>query len=125
MPTYAVDSKRQRMTTTGIVQPVTEWEGPKGSRRPTDRQAHDEHTGMPLWLVEVMYLLVMFGQQLTTTSMVRVPNATRPEIQPLTPIEFDGLRCDVFVKAGGFEERWSADAISTAAKPGRQSGGAG
>ena len=122
MPVYAVNSKEQPMTATGIVQAVTEWEGPKGNRRATDRQATDEKSGLPLWLVEVMYLMVAFGRESTATSMVRVPSPTRPDVQPLTRIEFDGLRCDVFVKAGGFEERWSAASIS-GAKQARPSGG--
>ena len=48
MPVYAVNSKEQPMTATGIVQAVTEWEGPKGNRRATDRQATDEKSGLPL-----------------------------------------------------------------------------
>lgn len=114
MPTYAVDSKRQEMTATGIVQPVAEWEDkPGGGRRATDRQARDENTGMPLWLVEVMYRMVAFGRESTATGMVRVTGATRPEPAALTRIEFDGLTCDVRTnRAGGFEERWSAEAIS-------------
>ena len=125
MPVYAVNSKEQPMTATGIVQPVTEWEDkPGGGRRATDRQAKDEQTGLLLWLVEVMYLMVAFGRESTATSMVRVPSTARPEVQPLTRIEFDGLRCEVRTnKGGGFDERWSADAITGAPKPARPSGG--
>jgi len=125
MPVYAVNSKEQPMTATGIVQEVTEWEdGPGGKRRPSDRQAKDEATGVLLWLVEVMYLMVAFGRESTATSMVRVPMPTRPEIPPLTRIEFDGLRCEVRTnKGGGFEERWSAASISGAAKQARQQQG--
>ena len=95
----------------------------RGGRRATDRQAKDEQTGLPLWLVEVMYLMVAFGRESTATSMVRVPSPARPEVQPLTRIEFDGLRCDVRTnKGGGFEERWSAASIS-GAKQARPSGG--
>jgi hypothetical protein len=124
MPVYAVNSKEQSMTATGIVQAVVEWEdGPAGKRRPSDRQEKDEQTGLPLWLVEVMYLMVAFGRESTATSMVRVPCSARPEVQPLTRIEFDGLRCEVRTnKGGGFEERWSASAISSA-KQARSSGG--
>jgi hypothetical protein len=122
MPVYAVNSKEQPMTATGIVQEVAEWEdGPGGKRRPSDRQAKDEATGLLLFLVEVMYLMVAFGRESTATGMVRVPCATRPEVQPLTRIEFDGLRVDVRTnRGGGFEERWSAAAISGAAKQTRQ-----
>ncbi len=125
MPVYAVNSKEQPMTATGIVQAVTEWEDkPGGGRRATDRQAKDEATGALLWLVEVMYLMVAFGRESTATSMVRVPLASRPEVQPLTRIEFDGLRCDVRTnKGGGFEERWSAAAITGAKQTRSSSGG--
>ncbi len=124
MPVYAVNSKEQPMTATGIVQAVTEWEDkPGGGRRPTDRQAKDEKSGLVLWLVEVMYLMVAFGRESTATSMVQVPLAARPEVQALTRIEFDGLRCEVRTnKGGGFEERWSAVSIS-GAKQARSSGG--
>lgn len=126
MPVYAVESKRQPMTATGIVQPVAEWEDkPGGGRRATDRQAKDEQSGLLLWLIEVMYLVVAFGRESTATSMVRVPSAQRPEVTALTRIEFDGLRCDVqTTKSGGFSERWSADAVVNGAKPTRSSGGA-
>jgi hypothetical protein len=124
MPVYAVESKRQPMTATGIVQPVTEWEdGPGGKRRPSDRQAKDEQSGLLLWLIEVMYLAVAFGRESTATAMVRVPSSARPTVTPLTGIEFDGLRCDVGpTKAGGFSERWSADGVA-GAKQTRSSGG--
>lgn len=50
MPSYAIDSHRQAMTATGIVSAVQEWtETADGSRRPSDTQARDELTGMPLW----------------------------------------------------------------------------
>jgi hypothetical protein len=126
MPMYAVDSKRQVMTATGIVQAVTEWEDkPGGGRRATDRQARDDQSGMPLWLVEVMYRMVAFGRESTATGMVRVGGATRPEVAPLSRIEFDGLSCDVRTnKGGGFEERWSADAI-TGVKQARANASAG
>lgn len=124
MPTYAVDSKRQAMTATGIVQPVAEWEDkPGGGRRATDRQAKDEASGVLLWLVEVMYRMVAFGRESTATGMVRVASPTRPEVQPLNPVEFDGLSCDVRTnKGGGFEERWSANALVNG-KPARASSG--
>jgi hypothetical protein len=125
MPVYAVDSKRQSMTATGIVQPVTEWEdGPGGKRRPTKDQARDEKSGVLLWLVEVMYLMVAFGRESTATGMVQVANSARPDVQALSRIEFDGLRCDVRTnKGGGFDERWSADSITGAPKAVRPSGG--
>lgn len=125
MPVYAVESKRQPMTATGIVQEVAEWEdGPTGKRRPSDRQARDEKSGLPLWLVEVMYLMVAFGRESTATGMVQVPADKRPEVPALTRIEFDGLRCDARSnKAGGFDERWSADGITGAPKQARQQGG--
>lgn len=127
MPAYAVDSKRSPMVATGIVQPVVEWEGPKGNRQPTDRQAKDERTGHGLYLFEVTYRTVMFGRPATAMASVKVPLPVCPEVPPFAPVEFAGLTCDVFVKSGGFEERWSAEAIvSLAGKPlraGSQAGG--
>ena len=61
MPKYSVESIRQPMTATGIVEAMPEWEEtPEGKRRPSDRQARNEDTGMPLWGVEVLYIQTTF-----------------------------------------------------------------
>lgn len=122
MPSYAIDSARQPMTATGIVEPVFEWEEtPEGRRRPSEHQARNEATGMPLWQVEVLYTQVVFGRRSTATAMVSVDSQTEPTPKALSPIGFTGLRAEVRVnKAGGITEYWSADSVllpSAASKP--------
>jgi hypothetical protein len=113
MPSYALDSIRQPMTATGIVEPVMEWEEtPEGRRRPSDKQSRNEATGMPLWAVEVLYIQTAFGRKSTVTAKVTVDSQEEPRPAPLSPIGFAGLRAEVRVnKAGGFVEMWSADSI--------------
>lgn len=115
MATYAVESGRQSMTATGIVEPVMAWVEEGGKRRPSrDAQDHDVPadqggTGLPLWAVEVMYVTEAFGRQSTVTAKVTVGAAERPLPQPLTPITFKGLVVDCGVtRSGGFFERWRA-----------------
>lgn len=128
MPSYAVDSIRQPMTATGIVEPVMEWEEtPEGRRRPSDKQSRNEATGMPLWAVEVLYIQTAFGRKSTVTAKVTVDAEEGPMPAPLSPIGFAGLRAEVRVnKAGGFVEMWSADSIlepsrtTSAPKPGEK-----
>lgn len=118
MPSYAVDSTRQPMTATGIVEEVKEWEKtPEGKRRPSEKQARNEATGMPLWAVEVLYIQTSFGRKSTVTARVTVDAQEEPKLSPLTPIGFNGLRVDVRVnKAGGLLEVWSADSLLEARK---------
>jgi hypothetical protein len=113
MPSYAVDSIRQPMTATGIVDPVTEWdELPDGRRRPSERQARNDATGMPLWWVEVLYVQSAFGRASTVTAKVTVEAAEEPKPAPLTPVAFAGLRVETRInKAGGFTEYWSAEGL--------------
>lgn len=122
MPSYAIDSIRQPMTGTGIVEPVMEWiETPEGKRRPGDKQARDENTGMPLWGVEVLYVQSAFGRKSTSTAQVTVGLESEPQVAPLSPIGFTGLRVEVRTnKAGGFVEYWTAEGLLEASKaPGR------
>jgi hypothetical protein len=113
MGSYAVDSMRQPMTATGIVEIVREWEEtPEGKRRPSDKQARNENTGMPLWEVEVLYIQTSFGRRSTVTARVTIEAQEEPKPSPMTPIAFSGLRVEVRVnKAGGWVEYWSADGI--------------
>jgi hypothetical protein len=125
MATYAVDSMRQPMVATAIVEPVMEWEEtPDGRRRPSERQARDEGTGMPLWAVEVLYTQTSFGRESTVTAKVTVRAGEQPSPNRLAPIGFDGLRVEIRVnKAGGFVEVWAAEALMDAGKPtAKQSG---
>ena len=120
MGSYAVDSTRQPMTATGIVEPVHEWEEtPDGRRRPSEKQARNENTGMPLWAVEVLYTQTTFGRKSTATAKVTVDAPEEPKPAPLTPIGFNGLLVDVRVnKAGGFVEYWAADTLLEPPKTG-------
>jgi hypothetical protein len=125
MPSYAVDSTRQPMTATGIVEPVFEWmETPDGRRRPSDTQARNEGTGMPLWAVEVLYLQTSFGRHSTVTAKVMVDSKDEPKPAPLTPIGFEGLQAEVRInKAGGFTEAWTAAALIEPPKAAQQKPG--
>lgn len=113
MGSYAVDSMRQPMNATGIVEMVREWEEtPEGKRRPSDKQARNENTGIPLWEVEVLYIQTSFGRRSTVTARVTIEAEEEPKPSPMTPIAFTGLRVEVRVnKAGGWVEYWSADSI--------------
>lgn len=113
MGNYAVDSMRQPMNATGIVEMVREWEEtPEGKRRPSDKQARNENTGIPLWEVEVLYIQTSFGRRSTVTARVTIEAEEEPKPSPMTPIAFTGLRVEVRVnKAGGWVEYWSADSI--------------
>lgn len=124
MAHYAVESSRQPMTVTGIVDKVVEWEEtPDGRRRPSERHARNEETGMPLWAVEVIYVQTSFGRKSTVTAKVIVGAAEEPKPAPLTAIEFTGLSVEARVnKAGGFSENWSAEALADAKPAAKPSG---
>lgn len=118
MPSYAVDSVRQPMTATGIVEEVHEWEEtPEGRRRPSEKQARNEDTGMPLWAVEVLYIQTSFGRRSTVTAKVTVDAKEEPKPAPLTPVGFAGLRVEARTnKVGGFTEFWVAETLVEAPK---------
>jgi hypothetical protein len=118
MATYAVDSIRQPMIATAIVEPVMEWdENPDGRRRPSERQARNEATGMPLWAVEVLYTQTSFGRESTVTAKVTVGAEEQPSPIRLAPIGFVGLRVEIRAnKAGGFVEVWAAEGLMEAGK---------
>ena len=123
MATYAVDSIRQPMIATAIVEPVMEWdELPDGRRRPSERQARNEDTGMPLWAVEVLYTQTSFGRESSVTAKVTVGAVEQPSPVRLRPIGFVGLRVEARAnKAGGFVEVWSAESLMEAGKAGEKS----
>lgn len=114
MTSYAVESKRQGMRSTGIVNEVKDWvDGPDGRRRPSETQARDEDTGMPLWEVEVLYRQVTFGRESNTTGVVRVGSPVQPVMGEFAPVAFQGLSVEVRVtKAGGLSESWRAEAVA-------------
>lgn len=115
MATYAVDSKRQLMTATGLVNAVHEWEDtPDGSRRQSERQALDEETRMPLWGVEVIYRTESFGNALSARAQVILPAPLKPEIAEFSPIEFGDLVASArTTKAGQLVESWRAGGIAS------------
>jgi hypothetical protein len=118
MASYAVDSRRQEMTATGIVEAVHDWEeAADGRRRPSEHQARDENTGMPLWAVEVLYTQTSYGRESSLTAKVTVGSVDKPTPARLAPVEFADLRVELRLnKAGGFVEYWSADALAEQAK---------
>ena len=117
MPSYAVDSSKQPMTATGIVEPVREWtETADGKRRPSDKQARNEDTGMPLWGVEVLYTQTNYGRKSTVTAKVTVDAPEEPKPGPLSAISFGGLRVEVRVRGGGLIESWTADSVTDPGK---------
>lgn len=121
MPRYAVDSSKQPMIATGVVDVVPVWvERPDGSRRPTDDQARDPETGMPMWTVEVMYQQVSFNRLSSVTAMVTVPAMERPAPVLLTTVAFEGLRVEVrLTKAKILIEQWAAEGLVMAAATSR------
>ncbi len=117
MPNYVVDSRKQPMIATGVVGIVQEWEDRDGSRRPSDRQARDEDTGMPLWNVEVLYQQTSFGRVSSVTAMVAVGAVEQPQVSALGPVVFEGLRVEVRVnKAKALVEAWVAESLAGAVK---------
>lgn len=123
MPSYAVDSSKQPMVATGVVGIVQEWMEKDGKRRPSDVQARDEATGFPLWNVEVMYQQTAFGRVSSTTAMVAVCAMEEPSVEPLKPVQFEGLGVEVRVirATGALVENWSATAL-VGARSGKGSG---
>lgn len=113
MSTYAVDSSRQELRATGVIEPAPVWEQTsEGKRRPTDAQDRDEK-GLPLWLVEVMYASEMFGRQQTVTANVLVPSPAMPTLPAFEPVPFEGLTVNVYANrnGGGVRESWAAEGI--------------
>jgi hypothetical protein len=115
MATYAIDSGRTTLVGTGIVEPVMDWtETADGSRRPSEHQARDEATGMPLWGVEVLYQQSAWGRAATVTARVTVGAPAQPMVGQFAPVAFRGLTVDVRVnrKTGALSETWRAEEIT-------------
>ena len=124
MTLYAVESKRQAMRTTSIVNEVKDWvDGPDGKRRPSEVQARVEETGLPLWAVVVQNPQARFGRASTATAFVRVGSAVKPVVGEFEPVSFVGLSVEVRVtKAGGLSESWRAEAVDDKASTGSGAG---
>ncbi len=114
MAFYAVESQRQAMRSTGIVNEVFEWVERDGKRKPSELQAHDEDTGMPLWAVEVLYRQVSFGRESNTTGTVTVGSPVRPVLAEFAPVAFVGLTVEVRVirASGSLGESWRAEGLA-------------
>ncbi|GHH80419.1 hypothetical protein [Promicromonospora soli] len=115
MATFAVDSNRQAMVATGVVEPVMEWiETADGKRRPGDNQARQEGSGLPLWGVEVVYQSESWGRVSTESVKVTVPAQAMPAPSLFTPIQFNDLVASVRVdrRSGGLTTSWEAAAIA-------------
>jgi hypothetical protein len=115
MPTYAIDGGRTTLVGTGIVEAVMDWtETADGSRRPSEHQARDEATGMPLWGVEVLYQQTSWGRAATVTARVTVGAPAQPVAAQFAPVAFRGLTVDVRVnrKTGALTETWRAEEIT-------------
>ena len=102
------------MQATGIANAVKEWGVDAQNKRfKTETQDRDPNTGMPKWGVEVFQRRVNFGEDCTVTLVVEVGASEKPDPVPMTPVVFEGLEVSIFpTKAGGLQERWSAEAIA-------------
>jgi hypothetical protein len=114
MPEFPVESPRILLNATGVVNRVMEWgQDAQGKRFKTETQERDPDTGMLKWGLEVFHQRVNFGEDCTVTLMVEVGAAERPDPVPMTPVVFEGLQVSIYKnKAGGLEERWSAEAVA-------------
>ena len=115
MATFAVDSNRQQMVATGVVEPVMEWvETADGKRRPGDNQAREQDTGLPLWGVEVVYQSESWGRVSTESVKVTVPAQAMPAPSLFTPIQFNDLVASVRVdrRNNGLSTSWEAAGIA-------------
>ncbi len=116
---YAIDSDKQQMAATGVVEAVYEWaDTPGGQRRPTDTQARSE-TGVLLWQVEIIYSTESYGRPATVVARVSVPAATEPAPKAMAPVRFVGLMVEVAARrnGGGIRESWRAAGIEAAVSP--------
>lgn len=112
----AVDSRRQGMRSTGIVNEARDWvQSGDGRRTQSEEQSRHEDTGMPLWEVEVLFRQTSYGRESNTTATVRVGSPVRPTLGEFAPVEFSGLVVEVRVnKAGQVSEFWSAEELAGA-----------
>ncbi|MBO0609443.1 hypothetical protein [Myceligenerans salitolerans] len=115
MATFAVDSGRQQMAATGVVEAVPEWVEVDGKRRPGENQARHEGTGLPLWGVEVLYQTESWGRVSTETVKVTVPAMTEPVPSMFRSIVFEGLTANARVdrRNNGLSVSWEAEGIAS------------
>lgn len=116
MATFAVDSNKQQMIGTGVVEPVMEWVEVDGKRRPGEVQARHEDTGMPLWAVECLYRSEDWGRESTVAEKVTVGSMTEPSVSQYRPVQFQGLTVSVRLdrRTNGLQCSWKAEALAGA-----------
>lgn len=110
MPSYPIDVDRATMVATGKVLPVTEWTA-DGKR--TDTPKRDPNTGAPVWLVDC--LVDDDDATRAVVAGVEVPSIETPAPPKYSPVVFEGLTVDVYVKraTGALVARWSATGIKS------------
>ena len=116
MATFAMDSSKQQMIGTGVVEPVMEWVEVDGKRRPGDNQARHADTGMPLWAVECVYRSEEWGRASTVSEKVSVGAMNQPTVQAFRPVTFEGLVVSVRVdrRTNSVSCSWPAESIAGA-----------
>ncbi|MGP5696475.1 hypothetical protein [Brachybacterium alimentarium] len=114
MPSFAVDSNKQQMIGTGVVEPVFDWVDDGVKRKPSDVQSRHEDTGMPLWAVECVYRSEDWKRVSTVSEKVTVGALNQPTVQPFRPVVFEGLTVSVRVdrRTNAVTCSWSAESIS-------------
>jgi hypothetical protein len=114
MPTYMVDSGKQMMVGTGLVNEAAEMVQSAAGAWSNAGQARCKGTGFPLWDVEVMYTSESYGKKVSVMANVTVPGVEQPVLVPYAPVQFVGLVVSVSApkgRPGSLSERWSAESL--------------
>lgn len=122
MTAYAVDSRRQDLRATGIVNPVREWrqDPATGKRRRTEVQEVNQDR-IPMWDVEIRFVGTAFGEDQTMTAFVKVGSETRPEFVDGSRPEF----MDLWVEERGTRTVWWADSLRAGTAEAKQTASVG
>lgn len=114
MPSFAVDSNKQQMIGTGVVEPVFDWVDDGEKRKLSEVQSRHKDTGMPLWAVECVYRSEEWGRASTVSEKVTVGAMNQPSVQQFRPVAFEGLIVSVRVnrRTSSVTCWWSAESIS-------------
>lgn len=100
-----------RLIASGNVEAVREWTETEQGRRRSDVQASNDQ-GIPLWQVEVLRSVQVFGETKTAAVPVQVAAKTEPVPEAFAPVGFDHLTVEFFVRKGGaLGERWEAEGL--------------
>lgn len=82
-------------------------------RRVPDRQAVDQETQVPLWIIDC-FLDDGEEEGRAEVVAVTVPCIEKPVVQKFKPLEFDGLEARAYVRDGRVGLSFSADALVSA-----------